>query len=202
MNSPYQVSSSPRPNVGHACACCQRPWSDCGVDMSRADDRPRQRRCPECHGHAEDTPEAGQAHIRMWKTLARSRKQDHEKVEEQLSERITELEQELRDRPTRPVHHWVDRNELEEAHEKAERAYRSRESAWRALCEIRLLHREGEAGHCRCGERLDRCKIAQIVDRYPGLEKWETGQVRRLRAGESHELPDGHPAVLDRNWRP
>lgn len=172
------------------------------MDMSRSDDRPRQRRCPACHGHAEDSPEANQAHIEMWRALARSRKQEHERVETQLRETIAELEQELRDRPTRPVHHWVDQDELKEAREEAQRAFRSRENAWRALCEVRLLHREGEPGQCRCGLRLERCKVAEIVNRYPGLEKWENEQFIRVRGGLSHALPEGHPALLNRNWKP
>jgi hypothetical protein len=92
--------------------------------------------------------------------------------------------------------------ELEEAREEADRAFRSRENAWQALCMVRLLHREGQPGQCRCGLRLDRCKTAQIVDHYPALEKWEKEQVLRLRRGLSHNLPEGHPAVLDRRWEP
>jgi hypothetical protein len=172
------------------------------VDVTRSDDRPRPQRCPPCHDHAPDTPEANQAHIEMWKALARSRKQDHERVEVQLRDRIAELEQELRDRPTRTVDRWVNRDELEEAQEEAQRAFRSRENAWQALCEVRLLHREGQPGQCRCGLRLDRCKVAQIVDHYPALEKWEREQVSRLRRGLIHALPEGHPALLDRRWEP
>jgi hypothetical protein len=124
------------------------------------------------------------------------------KARDRAQGRIAELEQELHDRPTRPVHHWVDQDELEKAREEAQRAFRSRENAWQALCEIRLLHREGQAGQCRCGLRLDRCKIVQIVDHYPALEKWEKEQLSRVRGGLTHNLPEGHPAVLDRNWQP
>jgi hypothetical protein len=123
-------------------------------------------------------------------------------VKAQLREHIAELEQELHDRPTQTVDRWVDLDQLDEARERADRAYRSREHAWQALCMVRLLHREAQAGKCRCGQRLDRCEIAQIVDRHPGLAKWEKDQVRRLRTGETHALPEGHPAVLDRNWQP
>lgn len=202
MNSPYSVSSSPRPDVGHACSCCLRPWSECAVDMSRSDDHPRPRRCPPCHGHAGDIARADRDHIEMWRTLARSRKQDHERVEAQLKARIAELEQDLRDRPTRTVDRWVDRDQLEEARAEADRAFRSRENAWQALCMVWLLHREGQPGQCRCGQSLDRCKTAPIVDHYPGQEKWEREQVRRLRSGLTHNLPKGHPALLDRRWEP
>jgi hypothetical protein len=138
----------------------------------------------------------------MWRALARSRKQDHERVEVQLRDQIAQLEQDLRDRPTRTVDRWVDRDELEEARSEADRAFRSRENAWQALCMVRLFHREGQPGQCRCGQRLDRWKTAPIVDHYPALEKWEREQVRRLRSGLSHNLPEGHPALLDRRWEP
>ena len=110
--------------------------------------------------------------------------------------------QKLRDRPERIVERYVDQQELEDARAEAVRAFRSREKAWQALCEIRLIHREGTPGRCRCGQRLDACKIAQIVDRYPGLELWENEQYRRLRNDQDHMLPDSHPAVLDPRWRP
>ena len=48
---------------------------------------------------------------------------------------------------------------------------------------MRLLHREVDDGKCRCGQRMDRCAVAQIVGRYPGLRRWEEEQVKRLRRG-------------------
>jgi hypothetical protein len=146
--------------------------------------------------------EASRVHSEFWRELARSRQRDHDATGARLKARIAELEQELRDRPTQTVERWVDRDQLEEAREEADRAFRSRENAWQALCMVRLIHREGQPGQCRCGLRLDRCKVAQIMDHYPALEKWEKEQVRRLRRGLSHNLPDGHPALLDRRWEP
>lgn len=119
-----------------------------------------------------------------------------------MRERIDALEQELRDRPERVVDRYVDLDKLQLVQAEAERAFRSREHAWQALTEVRLLHREDDDGHCRCGTRADRCPIAAIADRYPALKAWEDEQVDRLRRGESHALPDGHPAVLDRRGAP
>lgn len=170
--------------------------------MGGFDDRPRQLTCRPCHDHGASAMEANRVHIEMWRALARSRKQDHERAEAHLKNRIAQLEQELRDRPTRTVERWVDRDKLEEAREEADRAFRSRENAWQALCLVWLIHREGQPGQCRCGLLLDRCKTAEIVDHYPGLEKWEREQVRRLRTGQVHALPEGHPALLDRRWEP
>src|SRR5262249_15912877 len=121
---------------------------------------------------------------------------------DRLRRQISQQEQELRDRPTRIIERYVDRQELDDAKAEADRAFRSRENAWQALCEIRLLHREGVSGRCGWGKRLDRCDIAAIVDRYPGLERWEKEQIQRLRNNLDHKLPDGHPAVLDPRWQP
>jgi len=62
--------------------------------------------------------------------------------------------------------------------------------------------RSGRRSACRCGTRAERCPIAATADRYPALKAWEDEQVDRLRRGESHALPDGHPAVLDRRGAP
>ena len=111
------------------------------------------------------------------------------------------MEQELRDRPKQIVVRHVGQEKIDEANAEAQRAFHSREKAWQALCEIRLIHREGSPGRCRCGKRLDTCEIALIVDRYPGLEKWEAEQVRRHRNYQRHQLPEGHPALLDPRWQ-
>jgi hypothetical protein len=111
---------------------------------------------------------------------------------------IAEREQELADRPEKIVDKYIDVGELNEARAEAERAFRSRENAWQALVEIRLLHREVDDSKCRCGQRMDRCEVAVIVDRYPGVASWEAEQIARLKRGERHALPDGHPEILDR----
>jgi len=139
---------------------------------------------------------ANRDHIEMWRALVSKR----DAAVAQLREEVADLEQELRDRPEKIVDRYVDLDKLQEAREQARRAYHSRENAWQALCMVRLIHREGQPGQCRCGQSLDRCKTAQIVDHYPGLENWEKEQVRRLRDRLDHNLPDGHPALLDARW--
>lgn len=145
---------------------------------------------------------ADRTHIELWQALARDEKRKHDVEVENLVGRISDLEQELSNRPEKVVERYVDLQVLQEAEAEAQRAFRSRENAWQALCEVRLIHREGEPGRCRCGLRIDKCKVALIVDRYPGLEKWEMEQISRLRMDLDHRLPDGHPAVLDPNWQP
>jgi hypothetical protein len=129
--------------------------------------------------------------------------------EEAFRQRLAEVEQErdhlqqqLDARPVRVVTENLDKQTVDEALLKRDAAYRSRDSAFRALCEVRLLHREREPGMCRCGRRLDRCEIAIIVDRYPALRSWEKQQVDRFRRHEVHSLPDNHPAIIDPRWQP
>jgi hypothetical protein len=49
------------------------------------------------------------------------------------------------------VDRYVDFDALHAARSEAERAFRSREMAWRALVEVRLLHQEEGDRQCRCG---------------------------------------------------
>lgn len=98
VNSPYHVSSSPRPDGGHACSCCLRPWSECVADTGGFDGRARQRTCPPCHDHGPSAMAANRVHIELWRKLAHSRQRDHDATKAGLRNRIAELEQELRDR--------------------------------------------------------------------------------------------------------
>jgi hypothetical protein len=140
-------------------------------------------------------------HIELWRSLLNQQQREHGRAEAQLRAEIDDLQQELRNRPEKLVERRIGDDEVNAARNEADRAFRSRENAWQALTEIRLIHREADAGQCRCGKRFDRCPEAQIVDRYPALAKWEEEQVWRFRQGLSHALPDDHPAILDRRWQ-
>jgi uncharacterized protein CbrC (UPF0167 family) len=203
MNHPYRTASDEqRPHGAYVCNCCQRPWDICVPSAGYKGDHPRRSTCPACYGHGASAMERDRVHLDLWQSLNRAQQRDHNAEVGRLQKRLSELEQELRDRPKEIVERYVDRQELEDARAEADRAFRSREYAWQALCMIQLLHHERKPGRCRCGQRLDRCEIAQIVDRYPGLEKWVKEQYRRLQDGDDHKLPDGHPALIDPHWRP
>lgn len=191
--------------VSDRCACCQRLWSEVrqlGRIPAQTDTRNDGTRCADCGPHAGFALQSDRDHLRLWRELLADHDDQHAREATGLRERIDALEQQLRDRPERVVDRYVDLGELQLARAEADRAFRSREHAWQALTEIRLLHREDDAGQCRCGTRADKCPVALIVDRYPALRAWEDEQVDRLRRGESHALPDGHPAVLDRRGAP
>lgn len=187
------------------CACCQRLWSEVrqlGRAPAQTDTRNDGTPCADCGPHAGFALQSDRDHLRFWRELLARHDDQHAREVTGLRERIVALEQQLRDRPARVVDRYVNIDELQKARAEAERAFRSREKAWQALTEVRLMHREDDLGHCLCGTRADKCPVALIVDRYPALKAWEDEQVVRLRHGESHALPDGHPAVLDRRGAP
>ncbi len=195
VNSPYSAKSAPRSGGGYVCSCCLRPWDECVADTGRSDGQARQRTCPPCHDHGPNMMAASRVHAELWQALARSRQLERDAAEALLRSQVAELEQELHDRPKQIVERYLDRDQLEAAREEADRAFRSRENAWQALCMVRLIHREGQPGQCRCGLHLDRCNTAQIVDHYPGLEKWEREQVSRLRRHLRTRTAGGPPGT-------
>jgi hypothetical protein len=181
--------------VSDTCACCRRPWDVCFPEAERRE--LREFVCHECKPHQGFTMQSDPEHIKLWRALLAGRRREHARMTADLKAQMADLEERLRNGPR-----TIGLYQIQAAQEEAQRAFRSRENAWQALCEVRLLHREAADGRCRCGARFDRCAEAQIVDRYPALVKWENEQYDRLRRGLIHALPDGHPAVLNPRWRP
>lgn len=177
------------------CACCKRPWDVCFAEARRWDARDFV--CHECKPHQGFTMRSDPEHIQLWRVLVAEQQREHDRLITDLRAKVADLEERLRKGP-RPI----GEHEVRAAQSEAQRAFLSRENAWQALCEIRVLHRENADGKCRCGERFDRCPEAQIVDLYPALVKWERDQYDRLRRGQRHDLPDRHPAIVDPHWRP
>lgn len=60
---------------------------------------------------------------------------------QQLSERIESLIADLAARPEKVVLKYIDQDEMREAKDEADRAFRSRDHAYQAHCEIRLLQK-------------------------------------------------------------
>lgn len=137
-------------------------------------------------------------HRELWAALVERTLGQHAAEVSRLEALVAAREHELAERPEREVVRYVDGDVVADARAEAERSFASRENAWQALVEVRLLHHEREPGTCRCGLPIDRCDVALIVDRYPALRAWEDEQLERLRLHKTHRLPDNHPAVLDR----
>lgn len=102
--------------------------------------------------------------------------------------------------PRRTSRRWPSSSGLEEARERADRAFKSRPRAFRYVIEIRVDHRELDGGRCRCSKRFDQCTIGQLLAGYPGLLGWERDQVERAKQGLDRRLPGNHPSLIDPRW--
>lgn len=200
---------SPQPVVG-LCRCCRRDNSlmanskvpdglpsgvqVCGICIRHQgnDLRGWTRRDQDHHDlWAEDAGDLAEQHARDL-VVARVAT---ETLRAQLAEEVTK-------RPTNVVYRNLDQETVNEALSSRDAAFRSRDRAFRALCEVWLLHRDAGSGRCRCGRPHSQCNTAAIVDHYPSLEAWERKQWERMRQHLDHWLPRKHPAVIDPKWRP
>lgn len=157
--------------------------------------------CAACKTEAPFAMERDDKHKARWRELLAVVRQRAARREEDLLARLHQveksLEAEVANRPERVVEKWRNQEVIDKAEAEAERAFRSREKAWQAMCEVRLLHREAQQGQCRCGKRADRCPELAIVGSYPGILEWEREQIRRLQDHLPHALPRNHPVCLD-----
>lgn len=188
------------------CECCRRQKAILGPVRAPNGLPAANRICAICLRHLGDTTSTARRreaqHAEMWAEDQRdalaAQADQHARVVTRLEEQARQLQQTLDDRPERVVVQNLDLQEVRAAQEARDAAFRSRDTAFQALSELRLLHHDTGEGQCRCGKRLDRCDVAAVVDRYPALRAWEEKQAEFLRRGLPHLLPNGHPAVLDR----
>ncbi len=186
--------------MSETCACCRRPWIEIPGNGGFSPNRRDVSACTECIPHVESTLQKNSDHITAWRAVVERHDQAHAREVQQLNEQIESLRAELASRPEKVVLQYIDQNEMNEAKSEADRAFRSRDRAFRTLCLIRLDHRESENGRCRCGKRFDDCSEAQLVSNYQALVHWEKRQIARERQGLDHQLPHNHPALLDPRW--
>lgn len=152
--------------------------------------------CARHQGNLEsDFKKRNDVHIEMWREDLRER-------EEELETIITDLRQELLDRPVQSVNVHIDQPILDEAREGAQRAFRSRDSAFVALTRLHMLHFEATADKCRCGRKADDCDERRVLDGSKALRAWEKRQSDARRRGDWSLLPRDHPGVVDARWDP
>jgi hypothetical protein len=206
VNHPFRTISEaerrPGRGISSACHCCRRPWEACLTPDGPGSTIPSHNTCSACYDHMSRGDDRDRAHIELWQSFARARRRAHDAEVQGLREQLAQMQRELDERPEKIVELYIGQEELDEAGAEAQRAFRSRERAWQALSEVWVIHREGQSGCCRCGLRLDRCEVSQIIDSYPALDDWVREQFSRLQKGLDHGLPERHPAVLDPHWRP
>jgi hypothetical protein len=97
--------------------------------------------CHECKPHPGFTMQSDPEHIKLWRALLADRQREDARVTADLKAQMAELEERLRNGPR-----TIGLDQIQAALEEAQRAFRSRENTWQALCEVRLLHREGADG--------------------------------------------------------
>lgn len=139
-------------------------------------------------------------HIPLWQTYVANLKREHDIELADAERRVSEAHQALAQRPEKIVEKYINQQDIVAAEEKADRAFRSRQVAWRALSELGMAHTELPGDRCRCGKHRRSCNEAAVVTSVAGLPAWEARQAAEHRAGRRHFLPDGHPALLDHRW--
>ena len=195
------------------CTCCARPFRlldsllpEYAKALHRGF-RATEAVCRECIPHQGSDFRAVGEHRRDWPILLDAVESAHAQEVARLKADIAKAEAEtaearrlLQLRPERVVEKYVDADKLRAAEDEADRAFRSRERAWGALCVIRLQHRDMGSGRCRCGLVQAKCATARLLrDSFPMLDRWERDQARRIVERLPHGLPADHPAVLSRH---
>lgn len=162
--------------------------------------------CDLCVKHqgsdVHDVKKAALMHLQIWQEHERERVEGlaedfHAKLHEKDSE-IAKLRLELDERPVHVVDKWIGADELEEAHQFAERAFGAREHAFRQLCLIHMNHHEVRGERCSCGRSIADCDVVAIVDGFKALLRWERAQEEREERGLRHQLPYDYVRKLGR----
>lgn len=192
------------------CRCCETP--DAIYGPARAPDGLPTAAivcglCSKHQGsHEFDLKKKDRVHKEMWAESKREALEDlTETYDAKLAAKdaeIERLEHELASRPIQVVTENLDLAVVAEAHGKAQSAYRSRDSAFRQLTRVHMLHHETRAGFCRCGKPIDDCEIAALVEGSRALRTWEWVNAERRRKGQVHSLPRDHPGIVDARWDP
>ena len=156
--------------------------------------------------HVEDFKKREKMHCEMWAESKREALEDlgndYEVKLSNLKDEIAGLKQELDERPVQVVTENLDAGVVAEAHEDARGAYRSRDTAFRRMTQVHMLHHESRAGYCRCGREIDDCEVAALVEGFRALKTWEWVNSERRRKRQVHSLPKDHPGIVDARWDP
>lgn len=141
-------------------------------------------------------------HVRLWIDAAawmlEEQAENHARDVARLEAVVAARDAELEARPERVVYLNLDQQTVWDAEQERDHAFQSRDTAFKTLTEVRLLHREKLPGRCSCGKPLNGCATYELLDGYQALERWERKQVDRAKRGLNHMLPLGHPELLDR----
>jgi hypothetical protein len=201
VSNPYVTVRKPVANSGR-CGCCKRPWSVC-VESDQVRQPPSDPyTCKTCWEHLQAAGfKRDEDHIELWRALLNARVQKLGKEIADLKDQLATARRDLDERPEKEILKYVGEGEIRAAQEEAQRAFASRQQAWRALSEIQCVHRERNNGRCQCGRPFEQCTEAKVLAGYPVLAEWVRSEMERLNRGLPCDLPAGHPARLDSRWR-
>jgi hypothetical protein len=143
--------------------------------------------------------EARAEHVqRLNNTIAR-RDADIVELRESLSDARGAIKTELKNRPVATVMAWIESENIAEALNLRDAAYRSRDHALSVIWHIDRLHHDHDEkdNHCSCGKGASKCKEHEALERIvEALDRWEESQIDRLKRDLEHGLPRDHPEVL------
>lgn len=204
------------------CECCKIP---CEMWFTSASDPLI---CKGCRNHLGDSPtrcaQRNRQHAGLYRSELqlsqqgreadrRSHTAEMQKLEDRHTQKIVQMEAELTEQRVElsdlravirsgelnpAVEKWLADQEVRDALDRRDRAYRSRDFAFAALWGMAKLHRYDEHDEhlCICGRKASKCRELQaIAPELAALDDWEDKQIERLRDDLEHGLPREHPEV-------
>ena len=179
--------------------------------------------CRGCERHQGDSKAKLQLkdrdHVALWRSEVQLQAEEAAEREAVLESQVKSLKGELtemrveasdlretvrrgfNEAPVLAVEKWLAGEAVNDAHDRRDAAYRTRDRALRAIWALDRLHRASERDEhqCVCGTRMSKCREAAVLEAMTeALWRWESDQIDRLRRGLACGLPDDHPEVRKR----
>jgi len=174
--------------------------------------------CSFCVRHlgADRAEKRDQDHLRMWVETLVDARESHRIAVDTLTATLAERDAALAgltarveeltnvvagefDRAsTGPVRDLLENEVVKRADRRAVLEQRRNDRSMAAIWRLDRLHRQGEQDplNCVCGRSLARCAEWQAIEPVrQALRDWETKNIRLLRDGQRHALPEDHPEV-------
>lgn len=159
------------------------------------------------HDHAErarralsEQRETYEHRLELMKQQCEAYRAEFALARDEVDELKTTIANGIATTPPESVQHWWETEAIQEAHEKRDAAYRSRDYAYRALWYLDSNHHHDERNdqECSCGKAATACKDLQALDDIvDGLDRWEKNQIERYAQGKENGLPRDHPSVMN-----
>lgn len=199
-----------------ACLCCGHPFR---ITLRSQTDL---RICDRCKSHQgpRKAEQRESAHRKWWSEAFAHMQQERRQVEadkhvehremrerllsitaendSEIANLIAEVDFVSRGNRSADSEARIESEELRDAIDQRNSAYRSRDRAYGALWLALEVHHSGNDGlNCSCGLKVNKCEVWDAVASIaPTIWKWERDQIERLHSERPHGLPDEHPEVV------